>query len=46
MESYSSQATLRDRFATMILGSQPKVSTPTGDPAKKPPAKKAVPAKP
>lgn len=51
MENYSSQATLRDRFATMILGSQPKVpvsttSAPTGDPVKKPPAKKVVPAKP
>ncbi len=51
MENYGSQATLRELFATMILGSQPNVpasttSAPTSDPVKKPPAKKVVPAKP
>ena len=45
MESYSGQATLRDRFAMMILGSVPKASAPV-DTVKKVPPKKVVPAKP
>jgi beta-barrel assembly-enhancing protease len=45
MESYSGQATLRDRFAMMILGSVPKTATGS-EPSRKVPTTKAAPVKP
>ena len=46
MENISAPATLRDRFAMMILGAASKSNTPAGDSNKKAPTKKTAPVTP